>query len=280
MSIPENIKNLPIWTLSTPDKVPIDAGALYTGLGYVPFTEKRFAKCYTYDKCKKVQSLYPDTKMTIKATAENNITLVDIEKEGNLPFNPYLKLDFVYLEKSTNGGIHGLLPYTLDVRSIIKDVTLQTEFFNDNHFMIITENEIELKEPLYTLYDFIDRFKTDVVINTDIPDVNTEEIIEISDFEKNVIKSGIDIPEFEIKESDDKSQVEFKYMMSLGYKILEIYTPKDINHFISLLEYACYLHLPYRKKHYQEINAEGYGRVTKRKYSMIKSAEYVYQNED
>jgi len=278
MPIPQKLKDMRIWTLSTKDKLPLDVGFLHSASEYVLFTPKWGSRCYKYDVCKKIQQQFPDTKMTIKANSNHNLTLVDIEKEGNGNFNPYLKLDFIYLEKSTNGGLHGLLDYKLDTKPIIKDHEFQTEFFNDNHFMIITENEIDIINQQYQLFDFKNRLQPKEK-SEQIFDIDMEYQTTLKDVDKKRIQKELFVKPYSVANHQDKSREEMKYVTNLGYKILKKFKYEDINHFISLLEYACDLHLPYRHKHEEEFNAEGYGHLTKRKYMIIRAAEYILEND-
>lgn len=275
MPIPNKLKELRIWTLSDKDKKPLDVGLLYSTSKEILFSPSRKSKCMTYDACKKVQKLFPDTLMTLKANKDVKLTLVDIEKEGNGDFNPYLDLNFIYLEESSNGGLHGLLDYRLDTRAIIKDEDLQTEFFNDNHFMIITEKELPINQPKYTLFDFEDRLKSKEKEIDYEHDINLN--IDLSDNEKLLIRKYIFVKPFSVGKHQDRSQIEYHYMLMLGRKLQNKFNYNDIDTFIRHLIFACDLHLPYRDKHYTRMNTEDFGEVTKREYSIMKAGYYIYE---
>lgn len=275
MSIPTKLKEKKIWTLSNTEKIPLDIGILYTSGEEVPFSQERKSLYYTYDVCKKVQKIYSHTKITIHATSDIPLTLVDIEKEGNIETNPFKYLDFIYLEKSTNGGLHGLLNYKIEkMNQIIKDNDFQTEFFNDNHFMIITEDEIELPESKYQLFDFQEKL---IKPKQTEYHVTKPSMIDLPEIEKSLIRKQIYVKPYSVASHQDTSLIEYKYMIMLGRKLRKKFKYQNIDQFIKHLMYACELHLPYRDKHYQVINSHDFGEVTKREYSIMKAATYLYE---
>lgn len=275
MPIPIELKQQKIWTLSNSDKIPLDIGILYTSGKEVPFSQERKSLYYTYDVCKKVQNLHPEMKITIHATSSVQLTLVDIEKEGNIDHNPFKYLDFIYLEKSTNGGLHGLLNYKIEsMNQIIKNSEFQTEFFNDNHFMIITEDEIELPKSTYRLFDFKEKLKKPTQTEYH---VTKPSMIDLPETEKALIRKQIYVKPYSVGSHQDTSLVEYKYMIMLGRKLQKKFNYKNVEQFIKHLIYACELHLPYRDKHYEVINSQDFGEVTKREYSIMKAATYLYE---
>lgn len=273
MPIPARLKSSPIWTLSNREKMPLDTNMLYTQGIEMNYYPEHGSRCYTYDICKKVQEKYPETLMTIRPRPEDGITVVDIEPEGNHLDNPYMYLDFIYTELSSSGGIHGILDYQIEMKTIQKDKERETEFFQYDHFTIITENEIPLPEAKYHLFDFMNQLKQNTITTYEYKDIE----IHISP----ILKARLDqlkINKFKIKPSDDKSQVEFRYLMHIGYKVHKIVGHHNFNQFVECIEYLSEKHMPYRDKHNTVGNYAEYGAMSWRKYTTIKAAEYVIEH--
>lgn len=272
MPVPERLKKLPIWTISNPEKVPLDAVALFESGREVGFSKDGYgSELYDYDTIKRVQKLYPEHLMTIRASKDHGFTIVDIEPEGMMAFNPYHQLNYVYLERSSSDGRHGILDYIVDeIPHIVKDDEMQTEFFSDNHFTIITEREVEIPESKYILHDFIRRLE--------------REEVETFEFEMQ----EYDIPErrkeslkrMKVKkytgDTGDASKDEFKYLVYLSHQLHKKYYYTDYNVFLNDLMYLSDIHLPYREKHMKTANYNDVGVMTWRQRTLIKASQQVY----
>lgn len=263
MPIPTELKEQNIWTLSSPDKIPLDLYDLYTAGVYRPLQLTSIGRCYTYDTAKKVQQQHPETYMTIHSDENTNFTLVDIEKEGVFNGNPFLTLDFVYFERSKSNGRHGILMYQVNsLNNIIKDKETETEFFKANHFMIITEDEIDIQTINHSLHQFESR------LQPKFNDINNH--IDGTQFEK-VRLSGLD--QFKLESikfqhyrilDPDQSVNEFRYVRYITNTLRRHFGDVDEKLLIQYVIYITNIYLPYRNKHYQYANFSKYGYISKR----------------
>lgn len=147
--LPISLQEAPLWTLSGVDKMPLNlqvfqnsskrVGFSYKSAELLPLAEVLDIKAKAHD-----DSLLP----TLRINAENQYTVCDIEPTSDFEQNPWMKLPFIYLEKSRNGGFHGLLPlrYNKDLalHVVLKDNIHHTEFILDRHFITITLDEISM----------------------------------------------------------------------------------------------------------------------------------------
>lgn len=282
MAIPEHLKDLPIWTLSDTDKCPLDIHHLYTTGAEKLYSPTRGSKLYTYKAAKKVQRKKPHTLLTIRPRAEDNITLLDIEPEGvKIDPNPYMKMKVDYMESSMSGGIHGIILDTIeDVQDIFKDEQFQTELFKNNHFMIITENEIDPPvPPEFTLQDYAQRIKDVSPKLSELeyaysPDDSSHEIDEDT---KTAIRK-IFVRPFK-NDSKDASRNEYRYGVYLSGLLMRKLKPAKLNTLISHVLYMAEFHLPYRDKHKRRANYTDYGNLSWREYTLIQGAEYIFNKE-
>lgn len=263
MPIPEQLKEQNIWTLSSPDKIPLDLYELYENNIYQPLQITGTGRCYNYEITKKVQQQHPETYMTIHSNDKTNFTLVDIEKDGVKDNNPFMYLDFVYFERSKSNGRHGILLYTLEsLNNIIKDSITETEFFKSNHFMIITEDELSIETPKHTLYDFEERLKPKFDTSTKEVDGSNYENVSISNIDK-IKLTLINIQPYKHLDPDESAN-EFKYVRYITSTLRRHFGNIEDDTLIKYVIYITNLYLPYRQKHQQYANFSKYGYISKR----------------
>ena len=154
MPIPQALREAKLWTLSGAKKLPYKPECLANNelkLGHSPVDNHLLVN---YQKVKEYQEHYNfDNTLRPCIWIDNkmNFLFVDVEPEGaGIPNNPYLTLPYLYLERSRNGGYHGILPVQipekykwLEARAVIKDPSYATEVFFDRHFMTFTEMEVK-----------------------------------------------------------------------------------------------------------------------------------------
>lgn len=268
MPIPKHLKEQKIWTLSSPDKIPLDVYELYQNGIYKPLQIASIGQCYDYYTTKKIQLKHPETYMTIHSDTETTFTLVDIEKEGVTEYNPFLYLDFIYFERSKSNGRHGMLLYQIDeLQDILKDGDTDTEFFKNNHFMIITEDELELPETKYTLFDFIDKLTSKNEKSTRELDGQEFETVTLSNIDKIKLRL-INIQSYQHFDPDESAN-EFKYVRYITKTVLRHFGQLDEDTLLNYVIYLTNLYMPYREKHYKYANFAKYGYISKRLYMIL-----------
>lgn len=278
MPIPKELKEKEIWTLSSPDKIPLDLYELYeTGL-YKPLQLLTFGRLYNYETVKKVQKKHPETYVTIHSDDELNITLVDIEQQGVYDANPFLYLDFIYFETSKSGGRHGILLYKVEsLNNIIKDKDTETEFFKSNHFMIITEKELKINEYKYDLYDFEERLKPDFNPVRKEMDATSFEVEKSNIYPMNQVRIyNIDVQPY-THQTSDESVNEFRYVRYIVKTIQRNLGRLTEDELINCTIYMTNLYLPYREKHRQYANFQMFGYISKRLYLILRAVYSILE---
>lgn len=186
-NLPKDLMDMPIWTVSNADKVPLDPKDLIynnTETYFKPaiHTLMPFETVYTYLQ----EMKNPNLKLAIKLTREIPYCVVDIEPEGMMQDNPYFSFPYIYLEYSRNKGLHGILPFNppkefdyLSDKFAVKDKVWETEtLIGNDHFATFTLNELPLDQYKQRLQysksaDFQQRFaeyikeKTNDIIEVD-----------------------------------------------------------------------------------------------------------------
>lgn len=289
------------WTLSSTNKIPLDATLLTKTYGMYHYNPTKRPKLYTREQMQPLLEKYPECQLCCKMTKESQFLAVDIEPEGMVKTNPYLTLPFIYLEFSTNNGLHGLIPFTKASelsKGIFKDETHHTEFFAFDHFIswtgrtavlkTLTENKKiaqseDIQEKLLKLLNYLGGpletdhhyFNQQSITHYDLTPSDQQLALYI----QTQLKSFNGYPL-----GCDQSRIDAKYMAHVIGKCFVIDpTLKNLqNYRTRLLPIACYLidqQLPYRKKHRVKANFTHYGYTTNRMRSIESIARFLIQKE-
>lgn len=304
MPIPEMLAKAPIWTLSGKDKIPLDPIVLKNNSYRVGFSKKSegllpLANVLTLKKSINDDTLYP--AMRLEATRQ--FTVCDIEPQEHINSNPWLKLPFVYLETSRNGGYHGILPIRYNEsfakRVAIKDKNNDAEFIMDRHFLTLTQMEIEVPKENLAI-SLSDEFQKALAEKIELI-LPKHELFEIDDEElKNTelhallnqklkpqnqkLLYKLNLRKVQFKPSDDKSIIEAQTVTRIAGKLL--YFDKTLaqkanrSQLLTMTNIAATALLPKRKKHYKVSNYSDVGRASYFDRLIYKIVNHLLQEEE
>lgn len=151
--------NYPNWTLSNPNKAPLNAKAIIQG-NYQSFYSYKNQGLVTLDQI--FPFIKPGYRLAFHLdTLKTHMMVFDIEKDRNPSWDQKLKdLPYSYVEQSMHGGIHAFMQITDDkyhsatYREILNANTTElqaleknsnhkgVEFLFNNHFITFTGNKL------------------------------------------------------------------------------------------------------------------------------------------
>lgn len=287
MPIPELLSNAPIWTLSGSDKIPLDPIVLKNNSYRVGFSHKSegllpLAQVLELKRKLNDDTLYPAMKLDSK----RQYTVCDIEPQENIGSNPWMKLPFIYLETSRNGGYHGILPVryndAFSKRVAIKDKANEMEFIMDRHFITLTQKEIEVpKENLnISLSDEFQKTLAEKIIAI-LPKSEPLDFSELDNVDKGSLHTllntklepknqqllyKLNLPKLVFKPSDDKSVVEARTVARIASKLIyfdnTLKLEANRSQLLTMTNIASKALIPKRKKHYRMSNYSDVGRAS------------------
>lgn len=292
--IPDDLKNMYVWAMSNSEKEPLDLfKVLYTQDTTLSSAYNHNSKLYPYSSIEILYNKYPNlpTRPAIRATSDTNYAFIDIEKTSDFANNPYLRLPFVYLERSMHGGFHGIVPFKqphLKHIVVIKDTTYDTEVILNRHFITLTNDVCDLpSDPISEsqsndfLLNRIHQFtkqKAKVINGRQLIDNETIINKAISVFEQADIMQ-IDCEPLRINNNDDKSHVEFKYLIKYGFKLHNgSFKNYNFKEFLPILHAFAKLKVPHRDKHDGIRRIPEIGEVTYLEFVVFNVCEYIFKN--
>ena len=291
LPLPESLTNARLWTLSSPDKVPLDPVSYGFNKPY-GWSPTKGSRLRTFSEVIQVLFEYPDRGYLPALRVQNTsgYLVVDIEPEA-LPDTYYESLPYIYLEWSKNKGLHGILPYRGDSKrlkqtTVIVDRDHQTEFMLHNHFITFTGNQIPLdqldeRKALASRSDFQDRLAgfLEGFLPEDAP--RPEEVTSplderpLSPVERDWVSFlvGTSLP---LKDEGNTSDSEFRKYVELAFSL--VYKAPDLprEDVRRLVYHAAKRLVPYRKKHAKELRSADYGTIPYQTRDIVKAVDYVW----
>lgn len=159
INVPEKLKKMPIWTLSTKDKMPINFIETINRGKIIGLTARDKTQTVDYNTL----CYHITDAAIITMTIPDGYMILDVESYASEEFKNYCKtLNPIYAEMSISGkGMHLLFEYPSNyndypnamIKSVIKSKDKTFEFLFD-HACIFTGNEIQTTKetPIEALY--------------------------------------------------------------------------------------------------------------------------------
>ena len=203
-----NLADKPVWTISTVDKLPIDAKRALS----LKFDHKKCIPQFANQKKDYAKNYWgnlasdPKTSLVTLTDLVNepnaphanyalhadintqHVVLIDVEKEYDKSYTQYLKnLPIIYGEKSKHGGMHFLVPISDKIinnpkyKDLLEDSNKKIAQLNDqkhtgielffhNHYLTFTENQLPIQNhnTEQGLLNLLDKLLDIVTISTNI----------------------------------------------------------------------------------------------------------------
>jgi hypothetical protein len=230
--IPDELKQEKIWTFTRTDfdektqsdlKVPMDPVALDLGI-YQGIADT--SHLLTFETLKQVRNVPDNWLPAFYLTArKNQWAMIDIEPGGVTDKNPYLKIQYDYVEASRHDGLHGLIQldtsFDFTKKTAVKMPRFDTEVLLNHHFVTLTGKQpTALYQPTISdvklICEGIQQFATqakksekNIQVDVSLTDVQ-EPLSQAAQY----IYDSLDITQAEPPKGADMSQWEFSQLVS------------------------------------------------------------------
>lgn len=277
--IPDELKSEKIWTYTRTDfdektqkdlKIPMDPVALDLGI----FNGiSSYDHLLTFEQLKLVKNVPENWLPAFQLNAKKNQWgMIDVEPEGMLDKNPYLKFKYDYVEASRHGGLHGLIKFPKETSFINKTAVklhqVTSEILLNHHFITLTGKPATMYDPQYTDINQLtsgveSTIKSQVEIEEKQIDVRLDETEKPLSKNAQTLFDMLNIKKLSMPIGVDKSEWEFSTLVRQYHALFDNYHNYMVllndDEQIMLMYKAAKKALPYRKKHDRMFNNSAHG---------------------